>query len=85
MSIVVIMQEQDFVFKARTFLNDLLGKDISHIGVEENLIELGIIDSLSLLSFLDFIEMQRSAELGEIPNMQNGLTLRSAYQMVVNG
>jgi acyl carrier protein len=77
-----ISKEEMFIERARNFLREVLGKDNVDIDVDDDLIGTGILDSLSLLSFLFFIEETRGEELPDIPDMYNGFTLRSAYGLV---
>ena len=75
--------EDEFIKTALRFLEEI-GADAAAVKPETNLIDSGILDSLGILAFLDFLE-QQSGESIEIDGMtiESISTLHNAYQFMV--
>ena len=73
------IDETQFISRARSFLCENLGLDLSNLGPDEDLISSGLLTSLPLIEFLSFIEAERQTELSDAPDLGQGLTLRIAY------
>lgn len=76
------MDQAEFIQQARVFIRDSLGKDGADIDPDMDLIRTGTFDSLSLISFLCFIEGLRGLQLLEVPDLSGTFSLRSAYGLV---
>jgi hypothetical protein len=74
--------EQEFFAKARDFLRGL-GASIDGIDMDSDLIEEGVLDSLSLVAFLSFLEREQKGTFAPIFDLTGGLTLRTAYNLIL--
>lgn len=57
------MTEEEFIERARRFLSEVGGEDLTAIDPDANLVDNGVLDSLLLIAFLAFVEEQRGYEM----------------------
>lgn len=76
-----MIAETEFFTRACDFLRGL-GVSVDGIGIDSDLIGGGVLDSLSLVAFLSFLESQQKGPSAPIFDLTGGLTLRTAYDLV---
>jgi acyl carrier protein len=78
-----VVTETEFIERARRFLSEIGGEDLTSIDPDANLVDNGVLDSLLLIAFLAFVEEQRGYEM-EIREEDIKLlaSLRTAYALV---
>lgn len=74
------VNEEEFYDRAREFLREFVGSE--HIGLDADLIHSGVLDSLLVIAFIDFIETQRGVALSALPNLSGSFSLRAAYKLL---
>ncbi len=74
--------EEEFIKNAVEFLDEI-GVDTAELGPETNLIDTGVLDSLAILTFLDFLEQQwdKEVDVDEL-SIDSISTLRRAYRFM---
>jgi aryl carrier-like protein len=78
---MIEVSENEFFGKARDFLRGL-GASVDSIDIDSDLIGEGILDSLSLVAFLSFLDGEQKGTSAPFFDLAGGLTLRTAYNLL---
>jgi|HubBroStandDraft_3_1064219.scaffolds.fasta_scaffold66994_2 acyl carrier protein len=77
-----VLNEEEFIARARRFLSEVGGKDASDLDPDANLVDSGVLDSLLLIAFLAFVEEQRGYEMDiQESDIKLLASLRTAYTL----
>jgi acyl carrier protein len=80
------LTEEEFIARARRFLSDIGGEDLTAIDPDANLVDNGVLDSLLLIAFLAFVEEQRGYEMEmREEDIKLLASLRTAYTLARPG
>lgn len=78
------MDEITFIERSRAFLTELADTKVDEIGPDTDLIATGIVDSLKLLEYFDFIEHLRGEQIpAAAVSFELLATMRGAYRLLV--
>jgi len=79
----VAVTEAVFIEHSRAFLVDMIGIDGAQIEPDVNLVAAGLVDSLKLLEYFDFVEQMRGEQIpAAAVSFELLSTIRGAYRLL---